>query len=52
MDGVGNCLFGGERNRYAVFLVDDATTPCADKGLRLPRQSTITTVNNGCRHLR
>jgi hypothetical protein len=34
------------------FFVDDVATPCADKGLRLPRQSTITTVNNGCRHLR
>jgi hypothetical protein len=31
--------------------VDAVVIPWADKGLRLPKQSANTTVNNRCRHL-
>ena len=33
------------------FFVDAVVIPWADKGLRLPKQSANTTVNNRCRHL-
>ena len=33
------------------FFVDAVVIPCADKGLRLLKQSANTTVNNCCRHL-